>query len=414
MFDPIAVLQALPDAVFILTETGTVGYVNPAVTDIFGYQPEELVDGSFEVLVPPELLEVHRAARRQFIDGPPEQRISGQWSVRDFVHKDGRRIPVSGSVSAAMTTEGRRVVVTLRRAGDVEREALVAAKLQEDLMLVVPTRVGAARIATRSVTAETAARVGGDWTDAFELPDGRIGLVVGDVAGHGAEAAITMVRLQTSIRMFATSGARPASVLTRVNQGLHDLEAGDIRMATVVHAQLDPATGILAYSSAGHLPMIMLPPGRSEATPVPSAGGPPLGVVDSYRYTEHALGLASGSLLVGFTDGLIERQDKSLDETLLELLQGISRLPEPRVRGVEDLADAILELAPERGDERHQDEVAVMVVGFHPEHRTKRTLLARPPLPRHLQERWSPIDAHGASTQELRGRWAAVGGTEQD
>ena len=347
-----------------------VTYANAAVSDLFGYAPDDLIGGSFEVLVPPEILGAHREARQQFIEGPPDQRISATWSARHFLHKDGRRVSVGGSVSAAMTSRGRQVVVVLRPAGEVERDALIATRLQHDLMPVVPPRVGAARIATRYLTAETGRQVGGDWSDVFELPDGRIALVIGDVAGHGAEAAVTMVRLQTSIRMLATSGARPASVLSRVNQAMHDIEPGDhARTATVVHAQLDPASGILAYSSAGHLPLIVLPARRTEALPVPSLGGPPLGVVPSCKYTEHVLTLEPGARLVGFTDGLIERRSKSLDETLLDLVQGISRLPRQRADEVELLADAVLELAPQSASERNRDDVAVMVFGFDPEER---------------------------------------------
>jgi serine phosphatase RsbU (regulator of sigma subunit) len=153
--------------------------------------------------------------------------------------------------------------------------------------------------------------------------------------------------------------------MRRLNDVMHtdahpDADAG---LATLVHAQLDPVTGVVLYSSAGHLPMITVgAPDRTRAQlawPVPALGGPPIGVTPDHRYTEHEVTLDPGAVLIGFTDGLIERRGRSLDDTLLSLLTGLTALPPDTVRDVEAVADAVLGLAPP-GEQT--DDTAVIVL----------------------------------------------------
>jgi serine phosphatase RsbU (regulator of sigma subunit) len=247
-------------------------------------------------------------------------------------------------------TERREARIEARQRA--ERDRRIATVLQADLLPNVPSWVGPVQVATRYQPAGAGQTVGGDWHDVFALPGGRIGLVVGDVAGHGIESAATMTRLRYAARMLATTGASPAGVLTRLNQVVHDAAGPqeELPLVTIVHAQLDLATSVLTYSSAGHMPLLVLPaadPTIERLTwPLPSTGGPPIGVVTDFKYTQLETPLDPGCVLIGFTDGLIERRGESLDEGLLTLLTGLNTLPAHTAADLESLADQILRLAP--------------------------------------------------------------------
>jgi len=248
------------------------------------------------------------------------------------------------------------------------RDGRIADVLQAGLMPYVPRWVGPVQAASRYRPAGHGETVGGDWSDVLSVPGGRIGMVVGDVAGHGIESAATMTRLRTVVRMLATSGVSPSGVMRRLNDVMHETDMGaDIDLATLVYAQLDPDSGMLRYCSAGHLPLLLLAADRDTPhraiSPIPAVGGPPIGVIAGLRYTEQAVHLEPGSTLIGFTDGLIERRGDDLDESLLRLLAGLGNLPAALTEDVEALADAVLDLSPGEGAE---DDIAVIVLGFDP------------------------------------------------
>jgi PAS domain S-box-containing protein len=314
--------------------------------------------------------------------GSPDQVRAAELRLR---RPDGGHRWVSMSSTVVHDADGRPdflithlVDVTERRLAEAamaertERDSRIATVLQAGLMPYVPRVVGPVRAASRYRPAGHGETVGGDWSDVLALPDGRIGLVVGDVAGHGIESAATMARLRTAVRMLATSGVSPAGVMRRLNDLMHETElSSDIDLATLVHAQLDPATGTLRYCSAGHLPLLLFTeaevgPGgflHRPVSPVPAVGGPPIGVVSGLRYSEQAVRLEPGSTLVGFTDGLIERRTSGLDASLLRLLDELGSLPADRTTDVEALADAVLELSP---GESAGDDIAVIVFSFDP------------------------------------------------
>ena len=267
----------------------------------------------------------------------------------------------------------RRKQVELELRERAARDARVAAILQDNLLPHVPKQVGPLSVASRYVPVATGELVGGDWTDVFALPNGRIGIVVGDVSGHGIEAAATMSRLRAVVRMLATSGLSPAGVLRRLNDTVHetDLQSdptfrSGAELVTLVHAQLDPATGVIRHSSAGHPPLLVIPPGagarRSAAIPVQD--GPPIGVSAEVRYPEEACRIEPGSFVIGFTDGLIERDADEPGDHLLGLQHGLANLPADRFASAETVADALLDLAP---GARQSDDRAVIVVRFEPD-----------------------------------------------
>jgi PAS domain S-box-containing protein len=352
---------------------------NQALADLTGLSPAELLQEPLENRVHPDdrasylrrLSEVASGARDvvRSLEVRMVRPDGGQrWvAISGHLVRDGNGAPeylvahvqdISDSKHAELESRDRAA-----------RDARIASVLQGDLLPFVSHHVGTMHVASRYVPAGNGELVGGDWTDVFPLPNGRIGIVVGDVAGHGIEAAATMSRLRTVVRMLAASGLSPAGVLRRLNDSMHNIEIHvDTDLATVVHAQLDATTGILQYSSAGHVPMLVVSTERDQravvVAPVPAIGGPPCGVVPDQRYQEHAVRLEPGSLLIGFTDGLIEQRGTDLDESLLHLQDGLRHLPVSALSSVETLADAILDLAPHGAT---SDDLAIIVLADHPD-----------------------------------------------
>jgi sigma-B regulation protein RsbU (phosphoserine phosphatase) len=163
-------------------------------------------------------------------------------------------------------------------------------------------------------SADAGARVGGDWYDAFPLSDGRIGLSIGDVMGHGLEAAVTMGKLRQAIQSAAFVSPNPSVMLDAASRTLmlHDREL----IASAVAGVLNPGTGKLTFAAAGHpLPMVR----RGDATLVEFSGiAAPLGVSGRCDAQEHAVKLLPGDLAVFYTDGLIEAtRDADTGEKLL-------------------------------------------------------------------------------------------------
>ncbi|MEU9044288.1 SpoIIE family protein phosphatase [Kitasatospora sp. NPDC048343] len=172
------------------------------------------------------------------------------------------------------------------------------------------------RVAVRYRPAETDHLVGGDWYDAAALPSGQVLLCVGDIAGHGIEAATGMVALRNALRGLAATGAGPAQLLAWLNSVTHHLT--DNVTATAVCALYNPATRRLRWARAGHLPPVLL---RDEtATTLPTVTGILLGALDRADYQQGEVQLESGDTLLLYTDGLIERRDCSVEDSLANLL----------------------------------------------------------------------------------------------
>ncbi|EGX56438.1 hypothetical protein SZN_27886 [Streptomyces zinciresistens K42] len=179
------------------------------------------------------------------------------------------------------------------------------------------------RVAVRYRPAETQHLVGGDWYDAVVLPSRLVLLCVGDVAGHGIDAATTMVVLRNALRGLAVTGAGPAQLLSWLNMVAHHL-TGAVT-ATAVCGLYDPEHHTLRWARAGHLPPVLVR--GSDATPLPLVKGLLLGAVPEAVYEEHEVQLAVDDTLLMYTDGLIERRDRSVEESLTQLLAAARTVP---------------------------------------------------------------------------------------
>ena len=197
-----------------------------------------------------------------------------------------------------------------------------AAALQRSLLPSALPVVEGVEIAARYVPG--AGQVGGDWYDVFPLPSGELGVVVGDVAGSGLGSAVVMGRMRSALRAYALEFPDPADVVRKLDQKMQYFE-GEV-MATVSYALLDPASGRLRISSAGHFPPVIAAPGRRGAL-AEIAVDAPIGITDAPRRQVTTLALVPGAVLCFFTDGLVERRNKPLDDYITRLCETVSPAP---------------------------------------------------------------------------------------
>src|SRR5204862_1111138 len=260
---------------------------------------------------------------------------------------------------AATALENARLYDHERSVAHALQHSLLAGDLPEDPRLVLAPRY-------RSGVASL--EVGGDWYDAFELTAGHVGICVGDVVARGLEAATTMGQLRSALRALAAAELGPAGVLTRLDAFAEQVPRG--RMATVAYAELDLDSGWLSYACAGHPPPLLLD-AEGNATLLNEGRSAPLGAATGNR-TEAEIQLAPGSRLVLYTDGLVDRRNRSLERGLGLLVEEASRR---RAAAASRLADALLaSLLP--GEP--QDDVCLLAVGFGAGPRFDRELGAQP------------------------------------
>jgi PAS domain-containing protein len=184
-----------------------------------------------------------------------------------------------------------------------------------------PVSAAGLEIVAKYRPAGPARLVSGDWYDTQPLPGGEVLLTVGDIAGHGIEAVTGMVEMRNCLRGFAITGASPASLLSWLNKVACHLTDGTI--GTAVCGLYDPATMSLRWARAGHLAPVLVRDGTAGHLPLPA--GLMIGADPDAGYEEVTTRLRHGDLLLLFTDGLVERRDKGIDDALAALLETASR-----------------------------------------------------------------------------------------
>lgn len=229
-------------------------------------------------------------------------------------------IGLSGVPQAEADAFARRVcehVGTLvARARLREEEHEIALRLQQALLPSAVLRTGGVEIDARYAAASDLLEVGGDFFDTLALRDGWIGLTVGDVVGHGLEAAATMGRLRTALAALAPHASGPGQLLSHLDAYASGPNA--VGFATVCVAALEPATGRLLHASAGHPPMLVVT-AEGEARWLEAGLSPPLHDAPLAGRVQSETTLEPGALLVLFSDGLVERRGESLHVGLEQL-----------------------------------------------------------------------------------------------
>ena len=229
----------------------------------------------------------------------------------------------------------------------------------------VATRIADLGFAGRYIPAGPGAEpIAGDFYDLLQLEDDVISLVVGDVAGHGTTALARMQQLRAASRAYAIQQSGPASVIHRLDRFCARLDPEAI--ATFWYGEYRVSTGELTYASAGHPPPVLTCHGDPTRL-LEHASSPPLGVgLAGELATEHRLVLPLGSVVVAYSDGLVERHGESLDEQLDLLQRTVTTACDPgRAGDAEQIAHEILQtLVPEADDA--EDDVCLLVVRREP------------------------------------------------
>ncbi|GCE01437.1 SpoIIE family protein phosphatase [Embleya hyalina] len=248
------------------------------------------------------------------------------------------------------TELGSRAAVSVDNARLYHHQRETAVMLQRSLLPQnLPDLPGIA-VAHRYLPGSSVTEVGGDWYDVIPLSGGRIGLVVGDVMGHGVHAAAVMGQLRTAVRTLAGLELPPAEVLGHLDDIVVGL--GELHYATCVYVVYDPVTRTCEFASAGHMPPILVPPtGRPRVVDNPP--GTVLGV-GGLGFEQGDFAVESGSTLVLYTDGLVETRDRSLDVGIGLLCEALEGPPGP----LERTADRIV---ADVHEEPGFDDVALLV-----------------------------------------------------
>ena len=226
--------------------------------------------------------------------------------------------------------------LALDRARRYETERDIAETLQRSVLPESVPAMEGVRVAARYLPGSTAVDVGGDWFDTLTLADGSLGFVVGDVVGKGVEAAATMAQLRNGMRALTLDRRTPGETVTKLNLLLASYT--DVPFATLAYVTLDPRTLATTITLAGHPPPLVVDP-EGTVRFLEGPGGLPLGADPAATYTEWHTTLERGATVVLYTDGLVERPDRPIDEGLDLLAEAAARAP----REPDELIDAVVE-----------------------------------------------------------------------
>ncbi|MGY1750219.1 PP2C family protein-serine/threonine phosphatase [Modestobacter sp. SYSU DS0511] len=382
------ILDNTADGIYGLDAEGRVEFVNPAAERITGH-PAAVQLGSNQ----------HELIHSRHPDGTPlPLEECGVWRAlrtgepvhaadEVFWHRDGSAVPVD--LVAVPTVEDGQVTgvvvsfrdLTERRAAEAEATRLreAARRAAEDralsdrlqqALLTPPPQPDHLHLVVRYLPAASGAQVGGDWYDAFLQPDGATVLVIGDVVGHDSDAAAAMGQLRGLLRALAFDNDEPLSAtLTRTERAATGLAVGTLATVLLARVERRPdGTGTggrrLRWSSAGHLPPVLLAPDGSSRL-LATRPDLMLGVTADARRHDHTVDLFDGSTLLLFTDGLVERPGSDLDTGLAALQDALRDLGHTPP---EELCDTLLaRLVPGAAT----DDVALLAVRPHPEDRPR-------------------------------------------
>jgi serine phosphatase RsbU (regulator of sigma subunit) len=271
-----------------------------------------------------------------------------------------------GEQELAIAVEvGRRVGIALETLHLYSQQRALAEELQRS-MLTAPPSPAHAEIAVRYLPAANEAQVGGDWYDAYLQADGSIVLSIGDVVGHDYRAAAAMGQLRGMLRGIGYSrGGGPGDMLRALDAAIEGLLPGTT--ATAVVARISASTTgdfsgprLLLWSNAGHPPPLLVPHGCDPVVLAVPESDLILGVVPDAHRRETEAEILPGDTLLLYSDGLIERRDRDLDEGLAELRQALSDSADLPLEGLCDhLIDRLVLPA-------HDDDVALVALRLRP------------------------------------------------
>ncbi|HLJ99912.1 MAG TPA: ATP-binding SpoIIE family protein phosphatase, partial [Streptosporangiaceae bacterium] len=247
-----------------------------------------------------------------------------------------------------------RASVFVDNARRFNREHATALTLQRSMLPTGLSAPSSVEVKHRYLPGSKLIEVGGDWYESIALPGARVALVVGDVAGHGVRAAVTMGRIRTAIHTLAMLELPPVETLQQLDELMHTLGEREPHFATCAYAVYDAVSGSCEVAVAGHLPpLLVFPDGHNEYLDVPPS--PPLGIGDGETESRQFT-VEDGSLFVLYTDGLVENKGQDISDGLARLqgIFGVGSTDKP----LEDLCKATLDGVY---SDQERDDIAVLI-----------------------------------------------------
>ncbi len=347
--------ETASDAVLLMDTDSRIHFANPAVRLVFGYVPEELIGQNLTLLLPEELHSsgaigvmhtIHSGVRET---NDKHRRVMETFGVR----KDGARVVIEIAFNDMEFQNKRWFVafirdITARKQAEEElrqthEQFRVAREIQQRLFPKTAPQLPGFDIAGVSHPAEA---TGGDYFDYIPMLHGRLGIVVGDVTGHGIGPALLMAETRAYLRILARNRDDVGDILTRANRVLAE-DVGSERFVTLFLAQIDVERRTLCYASAGHPPAYVLG-GDGALRAELKRTGIPLGIdLETVYSAPTTIELKAGDTLVFLTDGIEETLSPQNEffggKRVLEVLQKHRHLPAAAM--VDALRHAVREFA---------------------------------------------------------------------
>jgi serine phosphatase RsbU (regulator of sigma subunit) len=245
----------------------------------------------------------------------------------------------------------------LRREMELAEEHRVKETLQRAVLPASLPKGPGFRLAAHYLPAERPSLVGGDWYDAFRLPDGTLAVAVGDVVGHDLVAAATMGQMRNALRAYAFSDGPPGNVLGRLNALTSGLSEG--ALATAIYGRVDVDRCTFSWAGAGHPPPLLISAEGARFLEAPD--GMMLGAEAGTGYGDADVAIPPDGALVLYTDGLVERRDRDLDAGGAALLEAAADLAGKPAKEI--CASLAARMLPGGG---HEDDVCLLVVELLP------------------------------------------------
>lgn len=316
---------------------------------------QDPVEAAGRLATDPEYLEILAGLHTHDVLAVPLMAMGDRVGAIAFARDPGQ--PLFDDEEAALAAElAARFAVALANARRFEAEHSAAAELQRSLLPELSALDGL-ELAAVYLPSSLTMTIGGDFYDVLDLGNRRSGLAVGDVMGHGVQAAAAMGQLRAALRAYARLGMEPAATLSILDDLVADLPGG--MLVTCLYGAYDAHTGRLTLASAGHLPpLLRLATGEVRTLEV--APGPPLGA-RTRTFTEVVHELPPGALLAMFSDGLVEERRRDLEvgrAALAGALADYGTGPLPAT------GEAVLRAMGRHG--RNEDDVALLLVRAEP------------------------------------------------
>ncbi|WP_299954466.1 SpoIIE family protein phosphatase [uncultured Modestobacter sp.] len=312
-----------------------------------------------------EMLQVLAPGAMTVLPIPGRDRVLGALTLGHDRHR-----PVDPADVATATEVAERAGLALDNARLYEQQRRLAEELQRS-MLTAPPEPDHAEVVVRYLPAAEAARVGGDWYDAFLQPDGATVLVIGDVVGHDTIAAASMGQLRSMLRGIAVSGnASPAQLLGQLDAAMTQLQLHTYATAALARFEQSPADlerGVtrMRWANAGHPPPLVIHPDGTIAELASWRGDLMLGVDPTARRDDSVVSLDRDTTVLLYTDGLIERRDADLDDGMGRLRAAAAEFADrPLAELCDQLIDRLVDTTPE-------DDVALVAIRLHRQDRPR-------------------------------------------